>query len=74
MKELKMFVWSVFQLTDETVFTDIFSLSSNNIANAKQMKHVVDALMIGKAINKDDYSKYQYIAIDDEWVNLFLMI
>lgn len=67
MKELKMFCWSVFQLTDETVFTDIFSLSSNNIANAKQMKHVVDALMIGKAINKDDYSKYQYIAIDDEW-------
>lgn len=67
MKELKMFCWSVFQLTDETVFTDIFSLSSNNIANAKQMKHVVDALMLGKALNKEDYHKYQYISINDEW-------
>lgn len=67
MKELKMFCWSVFQLTDETVFTDIFSLSSNNIANAKQMKHVVDVLMLGKALNKEDYHKYQYISINDEW-------
>jgi hypothetical protein len=67
MKELKMFCWSVFQLTDETVFTDIFSLSSNNIANAKQMKHVVDALMLGKAINKEDYHKYQYISENDDW-------
>lgn len=65
MKELQMFCWSVFQLVDETVFTDVFSLSSNNIANAKQMKHVVDALMIGKAIHKDDYHKYQYIATED---------
>lgn len=67
MKELNMFCWSVFQLTDETVFTDIFSLSSNNIANAKQMKHVVDALMIGKAIAKEDYHKYQYMTFDDGW-------
>lgn len=67
MKELKMFCWSVFQLTDETVFTDVFSLSSNNIANAKQMKHVVDALMLGKALRKEDYHKYQYISINDEW-------
>lgn len=67
MKELHMFCWSVFQLVDETVFTDVFSLSSNNIANAKQMKHVVDILMIGKAIKKEDYNKYQYISYDDEW-------
>ncbi len=67
MKELKMFCWSVFQLTDETVFTDILNLSSNNIANAKQMKHVVDVLMIGKAVNKEDYHKYQYISFNDEW-------
>lgn len=67
MKELKMFCWSVFQLTDETVFTDIFSLSSNNIANAKQMKHVVDALMLGKALNREEYHRYQYISEDDDW-------
>lgn len=66
MSELKMFCWSVFQLTDETVFTDIFSLSSNNIANAKQIKHIADHLMIGKALRKEDYHKYQYIS-NDEW-------
>ena len=31
------------------------------IANAKQMKHVADALMLGKRIDKDEYHKYQYI-------------
>lgn len=65
MGELKMFCWSVFQLTDETVFTDIFNLSSNNIANAKQIKHVADHLMIGKALRREDYHKYQYVSPDD---------
>jgi hypothetical protein len=67
-KELKMFLWAVFQLTDDTVWTDIFKLSSNNIANAKQMKHVVDMLTIGKRIPKEDYSKYNYISSQD-WGN-----
>jgi replicative DNA helicase len=66
MGELKMFCWSVFQLTDETVFTDIFSLSSNNIANAKQIKHIADHLMLGKALRREEYHKYQYISMD-EW-------
>jgi hypothetical protein len=66
MKELNMFNWSVFQLTDDTVFTDIFSLSSNNIANAKQVKHVADMLMIGKRLEKNEYHKYQYVS-DDCW-------
>jgi len=61
MKEIKMFLWAVFQLTDDTVFTDIFQLSSNNIANAKQLKHIADMLMLGKRIPKEDYNKYQYI-------------
>lgn len=65
MKDLHMFCWSVFQLTDESVFTDIFQLSSNNIANAKQMKHVADALMLGKRIDKEDYHKYQYVSTTD---------
>jgi hypothetical protein len=65
MKETKMFLWAVFQLTDDTVFTDIFQLSSNNIANAKQMKHVADMLTIGKRIPKEDYHKYSYISHDD---------
>jgi hypothetical protein len=62
MKDVKMFLWAVFQLTDDTVFTDIFQLSSNNIANAKQIKHVADMMTLGKRIPKDDYNKYQYIS------------
>lgn len=65
MKEIKMFLWAVFQLTDETVFTDIFQLSSNNIANAKQIKHIADFLMLGKRIAKEDYYKYQYVSLED---------
>lgn len=36
MIELNTNIWSDIQLTDDTIFTDVFSLSSNNIANAKQ--------------------------------------
>ena len=57
----------VFQLTDDTVFTDVFSLSSNNIAGAKGMKHVTDALTLGKRIPKDDYHKYQIVMEDEIW-------
>lgn len=66
MKELKMFGWAVIQLTDDSVWTDIFEFSSNNIANAKQLKHVVDHLILGKRIPKEDYYKYEYIP-HDSW-------
>jgi replicative DNA helicase len=65
MKEIDMFCWAVFQLTDDTVYTDIFSLSSNNISNAKQIKHVADMLMLGKKLDKSEYHKYQYISVND---------
>ena len=64
-KELKMFCFAVYQLTDESVNTDIFQFSSNNIANAKQMKHVCDVLMLGRQIKKEEYKKYQYIGSSD---------
>lgn len=63
MKEMGMFLYAVFQLTDDAVFTDVFDLSSNNIANCKQIKHVVDHLSMGKRLNIDDYHKYKYIPI-----------
>jgi hypothetical protein len=66
-KELQMSGFIVFQLTDDTVFTDIFALSSNNIAGAKGMKHVTDALTMGKKIDKSDYHKYQIIVENDAW-------
>ena len=40
MGELKCCLWADIQLTDDSVYTDIFSFSSNNIANAKQLKLV----------------------------------
>jgi hypothetical protein len=66
-KELGMSGFIVFQLTDDTVFTDIFSLSSNNIAGAKGMKHVTDALTLGKKISKEEYHKYQIVMENDTW-------
>ena len=66
-KELKMSGYAVFQLSDDTVFTDVFSLSSNNIANAKQIKHVADILNIGKKLKKEEYHKYQMVVENDSW-------
>ncbi len=66
-KELNMSGFITFQLTDDTVFTDIFNLSSNNIAGAKGMKHVTDALTLGKRISKDDYHKYSIVSENDVW-------
>lgn len=68
-KELKMSGFAVYQLSDDTVYTDIFSLSSNNIANSKHMKHVVDVLTMGKKIELSDYHKYEIVLEDptDQW-------
>lgn len=66
-KELKMSGFLVFQLTDDTVFTDIFSLSSNNIGGSKGIKHVTDQLTLGKKIGKDEYYKYQIVVEKDNW-------
>lgn len=65
MKEIHMFGFMPFQLTDDTVFTDIFQLSSNNIANCKGIKHIVDILTLGKKIYPEEYFKYQYMSLDD---------
>jgi hypothetical protein len=48
-------------LTDDSVYTDIFSFSSNNIANAKQLKHVLDHLILGKRLVKEEYHKYKVV-------------
>ncbi len=69
MKEIKMFLWAVFQLTDDTIWTDVFQLSSNNIANAKQIKHITDMLILGKRIPKENYNKYLYIDENSCWGN-----
>lgn len=66
-KELRMSGFCVFQLTDDSVYTDVYELSSNNIANCKHLKHVVDGLTLGKKLSKEDMFKYQYISFDEDW-------
>ena len=64
-KEINVWLWAVFQLTDDSIYIDVFDLSSNQIANAKQMKHSTDYLLLGKRLNQDEYHKYQYVSFDD---------
>lgn len=54
--ELKIGGYATIQLTDDTIMTD--ELTSMNIANAKQLKHVVDHLVLEKRIDKRKYDKY----------------
>lgn len=68
MGELKCCLWADIQLTDDSVYTDIFSFSSNNIANAKQLKHVLDHLILGKRLIKEEYHKYKIVPHKDEKV------
>lgn len=66
-KELKMFGFAVFQLSDDSKFTDVFQLSSMNIASSKGIKHVTDTLTLGKMIEKSEYHKYQMICDNPGW-------
>ncbi|MGG0308260.1 hypothetical protein ABEY43_07400 [Priestia megaterium] len=67
-KELKIGGYATIQLTDDTVMTD--ELTSMNIANAKQLKHVVDHLVLEKKLEKKKYKDYR-IKVDNgngsEW-------
>ncbi len=63
MKEINMFLYAVFQLTDDANNIDIFDFSSNLIANCKQIKHIADHLSMGKRLNVQDYHQYQYIPL-----------
>lgn len=65
--ELQLFGMAVFQLTDDTPTTDIFSLSSLNISTSKGIKHVCDIMTLGKKLGKDEYHKYQYVTVASDY-------
>ena len=65
-KEMGLFTVASFQLTDDSLFCDIFDLSSNNISAAKGIKHPADLLVLGKKISPEEYHKYQYEPYDDD--------
>lgn len=65
-KEINVCGYATFQLTDATIYDDIFSLSSNNISGAKGIKHPVDVMLLNEEIKKEDFDKYQYMPFADE--------
>lgn len=62
--EMSIGAYCTIQMTDETHFVEIFDLTSNNIANAKQLYHVVDHMVLEKRLKKEEYHKYR---IHNEW-------
>jgi replicative DNA helicase len=64
-KTLKIKGYATIQLTDDSVFIPVEDFSSNNIANAKQLKHVVDHMLLEKKIDRKEYSNYAIV--NDEW-------
>jgi len=63
-KELKIGIYANFQLTDDSIYLEVFDLNSMNLANAKQVFHVLDFLVLGKRLFRDDYDKYSIL---DDW-------
>ena len=59
-KKRNIFIGANIQLTDDALNCEPLQLSSNNIANSKQIKHVLDSLCLFREINPVDYNKYQY--------------
>lgn len=63
--ELKIRGYATIQLTDDSLYLPVHEFSSNNIANAKQLKHVVDFLILEKKLYPDEYDKYEIY--NEEW-------
>ncbi len=66
-QELGMFGYLSFQLTDDAEFAKPGELTSNNIANSKQIKHGLWMLELAKEIPKDDFHKYGYYQNNEDW-------
>ena len=66
-RELNIFIYCSIQLTDDANEIEPENLSSSFIANAKQLKHVLDTLVLFKEIPNNKLSKYQYISDIADW-------
>ena len=65
--ELRLFFYGSIQLTDQVHLTEPLMLTSNNIAEAKSIKHLMDQMLFAKKIEKSHYSKYEIISQDSDW-------
>lgn len=61
-KNEQIYLYSSIQLLDEVENIEPLSLNSNQIANAKQIRHVLDSLILCKEIDKSQYGKYEYVS------------
>jgi len=59
--ELNIGGYGTIQLTDDTINVKPHEMSSMNIANAKQIKHLADMMTFEKQIDKSEYDKYVII-------------
>ena len=59
-KKKNIYIGANIQLTDDAALAQPLELTSNNIANSKQIKHVLDGLCLFREILKTDYNKYFY--------------
>lgn len=66
-KELKINMTATFQLTDDTALIDPLDVTTNNIANAKQIIHLCDSAVVLVEPKRENYSKYAIEKFDPEW-------
>lgn len=66
-KELKINMTATFQLTDDTALIDPLDVTTNNIANAKQIIHLCDSAVVLAEPKRENYSKYAIEKFDPEW-------
>lgn len=64
---LDIFIYGSIQLSDDANYIPPDELTSSQIANAKQIKHVLHTLTLFKEIDKKDYKKYVYITPNSDW-------
>lgn len=67
-KPLNVFGYLSIQLNDETNAVEPENMNSSCIAEAKQIKHVLDSLVMIKPIRPDKYGYYSYVKRNDsDW-------
>ena len=60
-KKHKLFIACSFQLTDDAIKTAPELINRLNIANSKQIYHVMDTVLLFKEIDKKEYGKYAFV-------------
>jgi hypothetical protein len=66
-KETETFGFLSIQLTDDVISVDPDRVSSSYVANCKAIKRVLYTMTLFKEILPNEFKKYGYINVDDEW-------